>query len=183
MTERPILMNADSVRAILEGRKTQTRRVIKPQPKPDWAYCFTGRYLSGKTLMIPTAAYGYRDTWKCPYGAPGDILYVRETTWRNGGYVATDPPSIPNDGKVPSIHMPRWASRLTLKVKKVTAARVQDISPWDCIREGLRPLDTSAAPDPRARFASLWNEINAGRGFSWEVNPWVWAIAFEVVNE
>ena len=83
MKEHPILFNAEMIRAILAGRKTQTRRVIKPQPSPDWAYTSIGQFAcrDGKWIF-PTITEGYRDTWSCPYGKIGDHLWVRETLWR-----------------------------------------------------------------------------------------------------
>lgn len=183
--EKPILMNAFNVRAILTGRKTQTRRVIKS-------------WIGADITDVPSSYRGFWrgmnkriGTWvtestKCPYGQPGDQLWVRETQWINGGYVASDPPNFPREGKTPSIHMPRWASRLTLELTDVRVERVQDISEADAQREGW---DISNLPEghcydcthhARDWFHGLWDSINAKQGFGWDTNPWVWVIEFRV---
>lgn len=192
MKERPILFSGVMVRAILEGRKTQTRRAIKKACNP------------------------FRDI--CPYGVPGDRLWVRET-WcelrvghfneiglprdllvtrydyprRNGAaYRATTSP----DGDAfradfgykwrPSIHMPRWASRITLEIVSVRVERLHDISESDAADEGAGLLLADheywdGDPDQyRKCFRALWESIN-GPG-SWAENPYVWAIEFKRVE-
>ena len=145
--EKPILFSGEMVRAILDGRKTQTRRVIKPQPM------FSNVAVNGMTLERQIAG---EKAWlinhKCPYGKPGDTLWVRET-WASHRYMDDTAPSeftpgaqmLPifyraNYGSAlsgdcgkwrPSIHMPRWASRLTLRVVDVRIERVQEIEPGD----------------------------------------------------
>jgi len=179
MPDRPIIFSAPMVRALLDGRKTQTRRVLKPQPDS------RGR--------------GFLDS-KLPY-SPGDRLWVREAFWtceacgylnhavgaNNSGTAgrhccASCDALLPKAKRSP-IHMPRWASRLTLTVTDVRVQRVQDISAADAIAEGIAPAANSMTIDcdtlnPRDSFASLWNSIH-GPG-AWDANPWVAAITFTV---
>jgi len=206
MKERPILFSAPMVRAILEGRKTQTRRIIK-MPKevvnhPEWLMhnlVFMGK-AHFNTGRAP--ARGPMMDWDvvCPYGKPGDRLWVRETfqpiypqdplyncgkpicydyaaTYRHGDRLGD---AIGEKKKWnPSIHMPRWASRITLEVTGVRVERLRDISGSDAVAEGVR----SRLPDNGvavAEYRDLWQSIN-GAG-SWEANPWVWVIEFEVVK-
>lgn len=175
MKEYPILFSSEMVQAILEDRKTQTRRVIKPQPPELWGG------ISEIAAMINHS----------PYGKPGDRLWVRETwtTHENDKgadclLYKADVPDPENYGPWrPSIFMPRWASRITLEVVGVRVQQVQDISHTDAIAEGVE--DTDKAPYgfavtsyAIANYRVLWNLINAKRGFGWAVNPWVWAIEF-----
>lgn len=219
MTEKPILFNTEMVRAILDGRKIQTRRVIKPQPDEKTEsfrtddqgnfYPYWDAKQSGG-LGIPG------DLIKCPYGAPGDQIWVRETwaivdcgsrvslskkAWSLGWpterlqYIA-DNPETHYWNKRPSIFMPRWASRIQLKVKNIRVERVQDITGKDAIAEGIERewvVDkhwyksyVSELPanftNPINSFRSLWNSINESRGFGWAVNPFCWCIEFEVMK-
>lgn len=211
MKERPILFSGAMVRAILEGRKTQTRRVVKPQP--EWVV--DGKPLLPKTVHVlkgndivaidgpeDNPAKKFCQRIPCPYGVPGDRLWVRET-WgsctTNGtvcsGYRAdvAHRPEIEAgvDRWRPSIHMPRWASRLLLEVKAVRVERLREISQDDAQREGMRgplidpELDrivNQIGRTPRECFGFLWDSINAKRGHSWESNPWVWVVEFERVT-
>lgn len=222
MKERPILFSDPMVRAILDGRKTQTRRVA---PIDDirlthhdggilaWSVRFAkphkralsshsgGRFSEDEARRVIAAMY-------CPYGQPGDRLWVRET-WRHieGGAVydaaggvmdafepetkyRADWPLYRGRWK-PSIHMPRWASRILLGVTGVRVERLQDISEADaraegapCVdevsgREALFP-DADQAGSWRPGFRVLWESIN-GEG-SWDANPWVWVVEFERVT-
>lgn len=215
MIEHPILFNGDMVLAILDGRKTQTRRVIKPQPD----HCHYWK----ETGLLPQA--GGR-TINCSHGQPGDRLWVRETHvfewyedeprskdgrpifyyagdgtefdephWLYPHYRATDPaPDLcyedgdgysdddPQCKWLPSIHMPRWVSRITLEIVNVRVERVQEITDDDAIQEGVDSTNTSIPGYARTRFMNLWNSINAKRGFGWDANPWVWAIEFKRVD-
>ena len=208
---KPILFNDEMVRAILDGRKTKTRRLVKPQPE----------------LRA-----------NCPFGQVGDRLWVKETfcleipvlsgqlppfndgrpirweyegletnperadTWFCPHYRATDPtPELSyedTDGEPtvkwkPSIHMPRWASRITLEITDIRIERVQEITKEDAKAEGiidggclncgrnepcgcLNPL-----PDARDAFANVWEKIYAKKGLGWYANPWVWVIGFRRV--
>ncbi len=212
MKERPILFNGDMVRAILEGRKTQTRRIVKGIPDDmqldDW---------DPDSLPVTMFFSDGGDVTKqieAPY-EPGDLLWVREKflietsgsyrfdaeglspgeypEWLQRGsqvhYAATTDLKSLGLWK-PSIHMPRWASRITLKVTSVRVERLNDISGEDCVAEGIPyhegyPIGFYKMDDEAARasihqgeFRNLWQSIN-GAG-SWAANPWVWVIEFEV---
>jgi len=199
MKERPILFNGAMVRALLDGTKTQTRRVVKPQPSassdsailgPDSVWRFSHPTLRGPVSHAT-------DDVRCPYGQPGDRLWVRET-WTHplhhshpiALYRATDESAalahLDFDRWIPSIHMPRWASRITLEVTDVRVERLNDCSEMDAMAEGM-PFNASAVgtPTPGARpgpsaiaaYRGLWESIN-GAG-SWELNPWVWVLGFK----
>lgn len=180
---RGILFNGEMVRAILEGRKTQTRRVLRGTEKP------------------------------CPYGKPGDELWVRETwqawvrcsyeydewepidrecrggrTWEQYLEDCGNPNAIEYRATskslgpwTPAIHMPRWASRITLEIESVRVERVQAISKADAIAEGFE-REPALPIDPRDWFRVLWDSINASRGFGWDENPYVFAITFRRVK-
>jgi len=260
--ERPILFSAPMVRAILDGRKTQTRRIMKPQPEEfkfhDGTTQWRWRTRDGDLIAC---ASGDNPNFYSPYGMPGERLWVRETFWakhdsewdemsgttidwgakiggddenHNAGidYCATpscmNPPKCANEetvcphtdtpvpgewwlsppnnwngeddyhgcgewvflpwdkpwSKKASIYMPRWASRITLEITDVRVQRVQDISPADCIAEGISKRPRSC-PFPwhvyaKEDFQSLWRDIH-GKD-SWAANPWVWAIAFKRIE-
>ena len=190
MKERPMLFSAAMVRAILRGRKNQTRRVVKPQPIQRMGV-WGGPYLA--------SADGKQQN--CPYGVPGNRLWVKER-WRwvdmdGGDHVALEfmsdllhdpihwvacPDGWPEahakqqDKWRPSIYMPRWASRITLEVTEVRVQRLQDISEEDAQAEGV---ETDGVCKSWIRpFSLLWNSINAKRGFGWDKNPWEFAISF-----
>ncbi|MCP9290027.1 hypothetical protein [Gracilimonas sediminicola] len=176
--ERPILFSTEMVRAILDGRKTETRRVIKPP--------FT---VHANGYLTRSDKWGQFNPYPCPYGKEGDLLYVRETWQKIRGfnkaqfiYKADDSPIFKGEGFKwkPSIHMPKEASRIWLKVKEVTVERVQDITEADCYREGIE-LDNHPR-NVRSLFKELWNSINESRGYGWDKNPWVWVVKFEVIS-
>jgi hypothetical protein len=207
MKERPILFNGAMVRAILDGSKTQTRRIMKPQPET----------VDGRSIKAwdghPAALLNLlnQNGRKCPYGQPGDRLWVRETwqAWRKTSYeydeweVCDVPPSqiIDEYGESsieyqatsksmgpwrPSIHMPRWASRIDCLVKAVRVERLQDISNADALAEGVsvhpefHDEPRTSMYSPAAAFQDLWSATySAG---SWEANPWVWIVSFERVK-
>ena len=195
MKERPILFSGEMVRAILDGRKTQTRRVVKQKHLPFLTNILDG-FLDGKWNQRPM-----------PYGQPGDTLWVRET-WASGvgvddvspsefteamqllpvWYKATDKNLQPEyRGRWrPSIHMPRWASRINLRVTGVRVERVRDISEDDAKAEGVTkdlPGGWVSGQSRRMIFRNLWDTINVTRpGCSWDTNPWVWVVEFEVVQ-
>lgn len=205
MKERPILFSAPMVRAILTGTKSQTRRVVKPTPQTVRNHRSAVWDGDPAELMKLLTTAGRR----CPYGQPGDRLWVREawmpdppcdgtwgyTAWAGSriGQIAAVPerfqhPAFCNyraswlhgtDGLrwTPGIHMPRWASRITLEVTEVRVERLQDISEADAQAEGVYTDPACPAYDA---YAQLWDEIN-GPG-SWEANPWVWAVSFKVVK-
>ena len=187
MTERPIIMTSESVRAILDGRKTMTRRVMKPQPvvvvhNPSInqdVYKFKHHvWFSDEPAQ---AAYA-----PCPYGVPGDRLWVREKFKIGQGrsIVYFDTPSRWAEGMSwkRSIFMPRWASRITLEVVNVRVERITDISDSDCYAEGIVSLQNDILGEPYYSFKDLWDSINAKRGYPWSSNPWVWVIEFRKVK-
>lgn len=187
MKERPILFSAPMVRAILEGRKTQTRRVVKELPLlgvPS-AWCAAAKAQDPGWVHI---VGDYRRF--CPYGAPGDRLWVRET-WcdtfaedddSRGGYcyAATNKGPEPLRWR-PSIYMPRRASRLTLEIEAVRVERLQEINADDAEKEGCGCGVNDETGGPVARFKTLWESIN-GPG-SWNANHWVWVIQFKKIGE
>ena len=178
MKERPILFSGSMVRAILDGRKTMTRRVVKKQHIPFVANILGG-FLDGNWKHNPF-----------PYGRPGDRLWVRETFsyGANGYYFRSDvkqPETVKYAWK-PSIHMPRVASRITLEVTSVRVERVQDITGKDALAEGIEkpPYHYEESPEEsyRRAFKMLWDSINSKRGFGWDKNPWVWVVEFKKIN-
>ena len=192
MRERPIIFSGPMVLAILDERKSMTRRVVKPQP--EWAkggVAFIGRRVATYDAL-------------CPYGQPGDLLYVKETyrhicnLWQGEGpavagvkYRADDSarncgswPTLKaapkerwwNTGKQPwqpAIFMPRWASRLTLENRANRIERVQDITEEDARAEGF---------ECREHFIRYWDSLNKKRGHGFDENDYVWAISFERVT-
>jgi len=228
MKERPILFSGAMVRAILGGSKTQTRRVIKtPGSKtladirrnPDNDAWYKDHVWSMRNRGGMWGDYTHmRFMQFCPYGQPGDRLWVRET-WAHdaasveacrvvhedamGGspygpyYRATE--SAPETLRwIPSIHMPRWASRILLEIVSVRVERLHDISEADAIAEGIERMPC-AVPDtklwrnytpdngwtpnlciPENSFRSLWALINGEDG--WDANPWVWVVEFKRVT-
>ncbi|MCK6414710.1 MAG: hypothetical protein L6Q63_04005 [Giesbergeria sp.] len=196
MKERPILFSAPMVCALLAGTKTQTRRVVKPQPRrvdggvpfgdaPQWAHAEPG------TAMM-----------RCPYGKRGDRLWVRETFQRftddGETLYKADPAGLKAMNELrrdecaearwrPAIHMPRWASRITLEITSVRVERLQDIDISAAQAEGVSDtgsliLDSAGNEQggPIAEYAVLWEQIN-GPG-SWDANPWVWVLEFRRID-
>lgn len=226
--ERPIIFSGPMVRAILEWRKTQTRRVVTPQPE---------ERLNAIWKLHPNQE-------GCPYGKPGDRLWVRES-WEqvhpcqvaHGRFSISGEAGIPGpppvtyqviyraDGEyprvhfspherpyrvacsgedcpkshthpaekwhgwIPSIHMPRKFSRITLEIEQVRVQRVQGITEKDAIAEGSQ-ISVSELPKTcqqatwteRQQFSRIWDSINSKRGYGWEVNPWVWCLTFKRVS-
>ncbi len=220
--ERPIIFSGPMVRAIIEGRKTQTRRVVKNQGSLDflggsgddrndpsmWGWRVDG---NGRDEFVPLAKSEWYDSCaRCPYGVPGDTLWVREgfstdhrAFYPHWGLVyRADRTVLDSDienGQVfsheagksfpfrwrPSIHMPRWACRLTLAVKAVRVERLQDISEADAIAEGCCTRtyrDGRGHEDARLDFKRLWDSIN-GKRHPWASNPWVWVVEFEPTSK
>ena len=199
MKARPILMSTPMVRALLDGGKTQTRRIIKPAPGAEGSeICLVRSTVSDEQQIV------WRGELRCPYGNTGDLLWVREAGWiSNNGTQAMG--FIPSAGNTPSpsgykspngtpykrcvsIHMPRWANRITLEIISVRAERLQEIEYADVIEEGTQQdpdkpwMDIAAPAEYRRReaveaYKTLWESIN-GAG-SWDSNPWVWVISFK----
>lgn len=182
--ERGMLFSMPLVWAILEGRKTQTRRPVKKRQQPHSGILETGiDVMDGKLIGDDGVLYEI----PCPYGVPGDRLWVRET-WAemDDGAIIYRANYVAGAGSMkwtPSIHMPRWASRITLEVTGVRIERVQEISEEDAMAEGvwceLYGVPEDAAPEPREIFETSWDEIYAQRGYSWKANPWVWVVEFK----
>lgn len=222
MKDRPILFSAPMVSAILAGTKTQTRRVVKPQP-PRGTFQLTPYHHPDKRPRFFAWKGGFGGAemhpgWEpiaCPYGQPGDRLWVRETHLIVGGADSKNPRVVyaaTNDGSDawlspvwrPSIHMPRWASRITLEITSVRVERLQEISEADAIAEGIeRAKDfpgwyrgslPGGSPGlqesghafktptafPKLAFRALWQSINGPE--SWDANPWVWVVEFKRVE-
>jgi hypothetical protein len=191
MKEHPILFSGPMVKAILDGRKTQTRRAIKPQPE---LYKRGGPIFGDAQLVrwkdkIDTAPILLNIAMKslCPYGRIGDRLWVRET-WQestSGVHYRADTDILPGTWR-PSIHMPRWASRLTLEITGVKVERVQEISEEDIKAEGFDRIQyrgyTSRKIDDPEDFSDAWDAMNAKRGYSWASNPYVWVISFKRID-
>jgi hypothetical protein len=196
--EKPILFNSEMVRAILEGRKTQTRRPLIAQPNDSWAKNPHVSWNAGKQRFCWASGSSVSDL-VCPLGGAGGNLWVRETfadTHDVPGvycpglvYRATDPEWSEMEGFkwTPSIHMPRESSRIDLKVKRVWVQRIQDISVPDCIQEGIKHdatlgeviaiMETGDGDDRhKETFADLWESC----GYDWDSNPFVWCCDFEV---
>ena len=197
MKERPILFSAPMVRALLDGSKTQTRRVVKPKPS------FFGS-MTNPTQPFKTLDAGLHCPILCPYGQPGDRLWVREAFdfipaggpdtpqsceivyWATGGHetrcapIDYNPMIYGHEKVRPSIHMPRWASRITLEVTGVRVERLQDISRGDAMGEGCPFPNMAQGDDPRQWYADLWRQINGPD--SWDLNPWVWVVEFKKVT-
>lgn len=211
MTERPILFDGESVRAILAGHKWQTRRVVKPQPQYVWGF---GVALNSNEFTAHVRYPGGHqpDPWvRCPYGAPphrgqpGDRLWVREgwavdgddlgavrATYESvaggmyaGPYYRADQAN-DNAGLTwrSPLFMPRWASRLLLTVMAVRVERLHEITPDDIRAEGLQP-DSEASllwrENLRDKWSARWDAIN-GKKHPWASDPWVWVVSFEVCD-
>ncbi|MGF6549349.1 hypothetical protein [Paraburkholderia youngii] len=215
MKERPILFSGPMVRALLDGSKTQTRRIVKPQPDFETARDALGGETRSATVVYDGAmggiglkrgnAIGYVfPNIHCPYGKPGDRLWVRETfAHMHRGNAA---PETRHDDDVvykadgftpdeyvygswkPSIHIPRWASRITLEVTGVRVERLQDISEADARAEGVTIEDHhmngycagETRPPSICAFRELWGSIHGAE--SWTANPWVWVVRLKRVK-
>lgn len=200
--ERPIIFDAESIKAILAGKKTQTRLVIA-SPRHmrhetlhdamtyaardgvgDWVFSDFAM-----SLEFVLKAYPGGNGIRCPYGYPGDRLWVREvwTQFMDGmAYRADTTPFSEEQRKAygvrwrSPIHMPRTASRLLLEITDIRVERLQSISDEDIEAEmpELRVVGEQAC----LAFAARWDAINAKRGYTWKMNPWVWVIEFKLVQ-
>jgi len=204
---RPILFSGPMVNAILDGRKTQTRRQLK---RVEGESFYAGKGCDYTPIPLPTTELMrqlHLDNIlrNCPYGKVGDLLWVRETFGichrgdsTPGGkpydpdilYRATDiEPDIPERllwepfKWKPSIFMPKKLSRITLKITDIRVERLQDISENDALAEGVQQDNDKHSPPPfitaKENFQALWNSINK----NWKENPWVWVLEFSVINQ
>lgn len=208
MKERPIIFSEEMVLAILAGKKTQTRRIIKPQPvyfpKDATSVLWADPHLIGeKAFHVMGKGGKFIGSWrgKSKYGKPGDFLWVRENlrlklyTYREhdgrnelptmalyeaGGGVPFEWHGKTGREIIPSIHMPRSASRITLRITNVRLERLQAITDADALQEGVSRTNTSLSGYAKERFKRLWLNIH-GLG-SWDSNPWVWVIEFERID-
>ena len=208
MKEHPILFSGPMVNAILGGRKTMTRRVVKRLPCDCDGNWFPEEFPATTTEGWQTIGHSGEwwcsccssDSIKCPYGKPGDRLWVRET-W---GLWDTQPSDGPERAQVfyratdgekhhlrhqlwrPSIFMPRWASRITLEIICIRVERLHEIDGPDSKKEGVDLPTTELFPltnrnfKLRVQFEKLWDSIN-GKKYPWKSNPWVWVIEFRRV--
>jgi hypothetical protein len=206
MADKRISFKAPMIRALLDGRKTQTRRVLKPQPFPAGYHqgdVSLERVYEDAARFSATARLGgqpaiLEDIVPLRF-AHGDRLWVREGlrfNWQSNDWLYAADESIMVDvcgseletpspnrwprGVAPSIHMPKWASRLTLIVTDVRVQRLQEITRGDATEEGCPFPNMADGPDPRDWFRDLWNSIY-GPG-AWDANPWVAAYTFRVVK-
>lgn len=189
MKERPIIFSGPMVKALLAGRKSQTRRVVNPQPidvqlledgRPFGWFDILGHV--GKPL---TNRYGWpgdrlwvRESWAPAYsgsgGTHGALYKADHLAWLNG-----------NAEWRPSIHMPRWASRITLEVTDVRVERLKDMKLADVESEGVdgpNHADGETWEDAIERYAALWDALNAKRGYPWSSNPFCWVLSFKKVT-
>ncbi len=227
LRDRPILFSAPMIRRLVAGGKTQTRRTAEAVPSPPsetnivhWppkhpapyldSYCGGKWSARNPRRMSEMWCWWTRDDrsceqFRCPYGAPGDLLWVREShrlvdcdcseTCRVPGHVwyeaTSDGYRACNLNRLrPSIHMPRWASRITLAITNVRLQRLHDLTEADAVAEGIMPRsgglwhwDVYAREQcgfhtARGAYDALWTEINGRK--SWPSNPWVWAVSFSV---
>lgn len=197
--EKPILFNTDMVKAILEGRKTSTRRIVKPQPKQPIPLGFVIDSTEKKNVGCfgwgKCKQGGEIDYAKPPYEI-GDMLYVRET-WQEwtGGYAykaGGDYPQSFIDKWKPSIHMPKEAARIFLKIISIRIERLQDITEKESKSEGAskafydnysyRVSHDNEFDNYRDGFIEIWNNCYKWPQY-WEANPWVWVIDFERVDK
>ncbi len=186
-----MIFNGEMVRALLAGEKTQTRRLVKSRKDLNVGCLLSANEIAGEV--------NGGDYSNCLYGAPGDLIWVRETwapsvhaqdsnSFENYPVVfaASDPKMLTIDGKWrPSIHMPRWASRLTLRITDVRVERLQDLTEADAMAEGI----TTQKPNSdywrfrddfaRHEYSGLWDSIYG----NWVDNPWVWVYEFEVIHQ
>lgn len=205
MKERPIIFSAPMVRAILAGTKTQTRRIV-----PTMVTCGRVEYPGkrdgrgySRVNWLDTAEGMAQAAQECKYGLPGDRMWVKET-WgavpHMMGGIQPETLRYRADGEYqnergtwrwrPSIHMPRWASRVTLEITDVRVERLQDISEADAIAEGIEAEGdewrdylmphTQCCLTPRSSYRTLWESIH-GPG-SWDANPFVWVVTFRRID-
>jgi hypothetical protein len=206
---RPIIFSAEMIRAILDGRKVVTRRIVKPQPvlTKDAGFAWKGGVYGKRTNGEP-----FTDTMKCPYGVPGDVLWVKESWWPRTGdkrrsevlWKATDEAGmIFGTAWRSSRFMPRWASRITLTVVNRRIERVQDLTDAEAKLEGFpipgpqtnrltvtdkltgkvkRSIGEAYFFDAKSNFVATWQALNAKRGYPYSSNPFVWRVEFRVAE-
>ena len=197
MSEKPILFNTDMVRAILDGRKTQTRRVVVPPYRDgDAGFNVITNATTGKFLYIEYYDEDESSTERRlnpPY-IPGDVLWVRETwahvkfgtgDWHYEYRADCEDQKKFSNGSFaewrPSIHMPRKAARIFLRVTNVRCEQVQDITNADAKSEGVMCATDNSGIMHRFNFRFLWDSIT-DESTNWNANPWVWVYEFERIK-
>lgn len=197
MKELPIIFSTEMVRALLDGRKTQTRRIDGLKQINEWPnrFVFMGITQGHAAFHDTCATNNVQILVRLPK-QPGDLLYVRESfnwDWKDYPqrtekyyfYKASTDDSFLASGEhwKPSIHLPKWASRIWLKVTDIRVERLQDISEADAIAEGIELKNISGdwEHSPAQEFEKLWTRINGPE--SWNLNPFVWVISFEVLSK
>ena len=207
MKETGLLFKAPLVRAILSGQKTQTRRIVKPQPTPNHPHDGGTKWIPERGLHVPVGSVGHLSVQekmglRCPMGQPGDRIYVRETfnhferneNFKEGCecFYRADGDCVDLQPWRPAIHMPKHAARIWLEITSVRVERLQQITDTDCWAEGAiteaRPdqfsvhsviaTDGKAYLSPRGAFSSLWEST----GGDWAADPWVWVIDFKTIS-
>lgn len=210
--ERPMIFNAEMVRAILDGRKTQTRRIMKVQPENAELGL---RRITDSSVAKEVGMYFWcladacgvkhrSNLFSCPFGEVGDRIWVREAfrvhsrasdvatlvykaseqqSWTQQTHrvpieQCTKPAVV--DKWTPSLHMPRWASRITLEVTGVRVERLNDISDADALNEGCSTNDMKSGDRLADVFSRLWSSIYGAE--NWKANPWVWVITFKRIE-
>ncbi len=203
MKERPIIFSAPMIKAILDGSKTMTRRVLRKQPadilpmKGEWA----GKRWVTLRERLPDISEQHGDIIRCRLGDPGDSLWIREGWAVHGKWDKRPPSKLPKaarvwystDGPKPAWagrkrsgrFMPRWASRITLEITGVRVERLQEITEEDAIAEGFLGRYSkdedgikSELFSPIEEFRATWDSLNSSSGFPWESNCYVWVISF-----
>ena len=212
MKERPILFSTPMVQAILAGTKTQTRRIVKKAPTTEINHRLIAldngwNWQVDQQGVVPTMHREIDNPMVCPYGQIGDQFWVRESWYQKGtvgrsypdddeyqffghkqaAYVADgDAPKDWTVRKRPSIHMPRWASRLQLEITNIRIERLNDISSEDAKAEGFdysthpSAIEMGYAIGAKTNFRFTWEQIYGQN--EWNKNPWVWVIEFKVIQ-
>lgn len=196
MKESPILFSTEMVQAIMADRKLQTRRVVKPQPTKCGSITHFAWGAVTSTNSMPVVS-GHATESKCPYGKVGDLLWVRETFGQgvSGKFYYKADKSIADKLVLswkPSIHMPKAAARIWLRITNIRVERLHEITEEDAIKEGVMKLSDEGfwkyyqsepywCHSAKRSFETLWYSINGEE--SWNVNPWVWVIEFEVISK
>jgi hypothetical protein len=208
--ETGLMFKAPLVRAILEGRKIQTRRILKPQPAPNHPHDGGTKWVLQRGLHVPVGSVGHLSVREkmglcCPMGKPGDRIYVRET-WQHvnfplgpyqegapvfyrADYLHESDPDYADAERtirrnwLPSIHMPKHAARIWLEITGVRVERLQQITEADCIAEGAPGGHGSIPGYPySATPLEHFRHIWESTGGDWAANPWVWLIDFKTIS-
>lgn len=198
--EHPIIYSTPMIKAYMEDRKTMTRRVMKPQPKMIHEIFQHQGYVYAQTELLERDKNLLNGCVRCPYGQPGDALWIRQTFFANLGkllFTKEELSRLKNDKEfnelaqssglqidvkwTPAIFMPRKWSFYTQTITSIRVERLQDITEEDAEKEGIEFVLTHKTR--RDQFATLWDSINAKRGYPWASNPWIWVISYPKYSE